>query len=202
LATASGYGSFVAFIFLTTLLMQRQLGYSPTKAGLTWLITSGIAFVVAGLTGAVLADKFGTKRLLIAASLLMVGAAGRLITISSHPVFVSGLLPALLMAGLAVGLFAPSVQIAALTGVEPTEFGTASGMIETSREFGGSIVIAVASTVLLDARANVLHGIHNGYGAIAIAAALGALVTAASAPIRNRRADDITDQPIEAPVDA
>ena len=47
LAAASGFGGFLAFVFLTTLLMQQQLGYSPMKTGLAWLLTTTVAFVFA-----------------------------------------------------------------------------------------------------------------------------------------------------------
>ncbi|WP_405138715.1 MFS transporter [Nocardia sp. NBC_01388] len=176
LAAATGYGSFFAFIFLTTLLMQQQLHYSPTKTGVVWLLTSGTGFVFAGLTGAVLAKRFGPRRLIGLASILMVASALGLMVIPQHPHFAVSLLPALVIAGVAVGLFAPSVQIAALTEVSDTDFGAASGLMETSREFGGSMVIASASTVLLGAHTDFLHGVHGGYAVIAVAAALGVIV--------------------------
>lgn len=177
-AAASGYGSFYAFIFMTTLLLQQELHYSPTKTGLAWLLTSITAFVVAGLTGAVLARKFGARPLLGVASVLMIAAAGWLTFVPAHSQFATGVLPALVVAGLAVGLFAPSVQIAALTDVADTDFGAASGLMETSREFGGSLVIASASTVLLGSHTDFLHGVHGGYGVIAVAAAIGVLAAA------------------------
>jgi MFS family permease len=179
LAAATGFGSFIAFVFLTTLLMQQQLHYSPTKTGLSWLYTTGTAFVVAGLTGTVLAQRFGARPLLTVASVSMLASAGWLIYLPRDPHFAISVLPALVGAGVAVGLFAPSVQIAALADVGEADFGAASGLIETSREFGASIVIASASTVLLGAHADFLHGLHRGYGVIAIAAALGIVVTAA-----------------------
>lgn len=50
--------------------------------------------------------------------------------------------------------------------------------METSRELGGAIAIAVASTVLLGSRSGLPHGVHGGHGVIAAAAALGAVAMA------------------------
>ncbi|MCX4095795.1 MFS transporter [Nocardia sp. alder85J] len=178
LAAASGFGSFLAFVFLTSVVLQQLLGYSPTKTGVAWLLTTVTAFVFAGLTGAVLANKVGTRILLALASLLVVGAAAWLIYLPADASFASRVMPALIAAGMAVGFFAPSVQIGALADVEDTNFGAASGLVETSRELGGAIVIAAASTVLLGSHSGFLHGVHGGYGVIAAAAALGVVATA------------------------
>ncbi|MFE9328866.1 MFS transporter [Nocardia sp. NPDC052278] len=178
LAAVSGFGSFLAFVFLTSVVLQQLLGYSPTKTGVAWLLTTLTAFVFAGLTGAVLAQKVGTRILLALASLLVAGASAWLIYLPADASFATRVMPALIAAGMAVGFFAPSVQIGALAEVEETNFGAASGLVETSRELGGAIVIASASTVLLGSHSGFLHGVHGGYGVIAAAAALGVVATA------------------------
>jgi MFS family permease len=199
LAAASGFGSFYAFIFLATLMMQQPLGYSATKTGVAWLLTSVTAFVVAGLTGAVLARKFGTRPLLVIASVLMIASATWLMFVPRHPEFAFSVLPALTSAGVAVGLFAPSVQIAALTDVAETDFGAASGLMETSREFGGSTVIASASTVLLGSRTDFVHGVHGGFGVIAVAAAVGVIVAGARFRSPTREVAQATAIPVAQP---
>jgi hypothetical protein len=177
LAAASGFGSFLAFVFLTSVVLQQLLGYSPTKTGVAWLLTTLTAFVFAGLTGAVLAQKVGTRILLALGSLLVGGASAWLIYLPADASFASRVMPALIAVGMAVGFFAPSVQIGALAGVDEINFGAASGLVETSRELGGAIVIAAASTVLLGSHSGFLHGIHGGYGVIAAAAVLGVVAT-------------------------
>ncbi|GAB2563504.1 MFS transporter [Nocardia heshunensis] len=194
LSVATGFGSFYGFIFLTTLLMQQQLEYSPTKTGVAWLATSLTAFAVAGLTGAVLVPRFGARPVLVVASLLMIASATVLGFVPAHPDFATGILPALLAAGVAVGLFAPSVQIATLADTAETDFGAASGLMETAREFGGSTVIAATSTVLLGAGTDFLHGVRGGFVAIAVAAALG--VVSAGTRFRSP-AGEVTDRDLD-----
>jgi hypothetical protein len=86
---------------------------------------------------------------------------------------------------MAVGFFAPSVQIGALTDVAETDFGAASGAVETSRELGGAVVIAAASSVLLGSHTGLLHGMHSGYVVIAIGGGIGLLATLL--PLKPRR---------------
>ena len=64
LAAAAGFGAFIAFVFLTSVVMQQELGYSATHTGVAWLLTTVSAFVFAGLTCAVLAQKIGARILL------------------------------------------------------------------------------------------------------------------------------------------
>ncbi len=63
--------------------------------------------------------------------------------------YLTDLLPALLLAGVAIGLAAPTVQIGALSGVAGRSVGLASGLVETMREIGGAVGIAAVSTVLV-----------------------------------------------------
>jgi MFS family permease len=46
------FGAIFSFIFLTSLLMQQVLGYSPTRTGVAWLATTATSFVAAAITGA------------------------------------------------------------------------------------------------------------------------------------------------------
>ena len=58
-------GGLFSFFFLGTLLMQEELGYSPTRTGLAWLSTSVPAFILAGVTGAKLVNRVGVRKLLM-----------------------------------------------------------------------------------------------------------------------------------------
>lgn len=63
--------------------------------------------------------------------------------------YLTDLLPAFLLVGIAIGLSAPSVQIGALSGVAGPTVGLASGLVETMREIGGAVGIAAVSPVLV-----------------------------------------------------
>jgi EmrB/QacA subfamily drug resistance transporter len=170
------FGAFFSFIFLASLLMQQVLGYSPTKTGVSWLATSVTAFVASGLTGARLVAKVGVRALLVTGLTVLALAMLWLARVPADADYMSDLLPALLAAGVAIGLCAPSVQISALSGVAESSAGIASGLVETMREVGGAAGVAAVSTALVS-RAG-LAGFHAGFVMIAVVSGVGALTAA------------------------
>jgi EmrB/QacA subfamily drug resistance transporter len=170
------FSAMFSFIFLGSLLMQQVLGYSPTKTGLSWLATSATAFVASAVAGARLVAAVGVRRLLVTGlSLLAVGVLW-LTRVPADANYISDLLPAFLLAGIGVGLCAPSAQIGALSGVSDSASGLASGLVETMREIGGAAGVAAVSTVLVSRTG--LSGFHAAFAVISITAALGALTAA------------------------
>jgi EmrB/QacA subfamily drug resistance transporter len=182
------FSAFFSFIFLGSLLMQQGLGYSATKTGVSWLATSVTAFIASAFTGARLVGRFGVRRLLVTGlSLLAIGVLW-LTRVPSDANYVTDLLPALVLAGVAIGLCAPSVQIGALSGVSDAATGLAAGLVETMREIGGAAGVAAVSTVLVSQAG--FDGFHAAFLVICIAAALGALVATVAFERRSRAAAD------------
>jgi EmrB/QacA subfamily drug resistance transporter len=178
-AIATGFfafGSLFSFIFTTSLLMQHQLHFTPTQTGFAWLVTSVTSFIVAMLTGSKLVAKFNVKQLLATSLVLMTVAMVWLMRMPAHATFLADLFPALLLVGVGSGMMGPLVQISALTGVQPKNFGLVSGVVETMRELGSVIVIAAVSTALT-IQTSALQGFHAAYLVIAVAALLGLGVT-------------------------
>ena len=167
------FSTFFGLIFCGTLLMQQVLGYSATKTGIAWVATSGISFFAAGLTGSKLATVLGPRKLIIGGQTLLAVSMLLLARVPADADYWTDLLPAFLLAGIAVGAAAPAVQIAALAGVEERLTGVASGLVETSREIGGAIGVAVVATVLASQAG--LDGFHAAFLALAVIAALGAV---------------------------
>jgi EmrB/QacA subfamily drug resistance transporter len=174
------FGAFFSVIFLGTLLMQQVLGYSPTRTGVAWVATSGISFFAAAITGSKLVAVVGVRRLLIGGQSLLAIAMLLLARVPADAHYVSDLLPAFLLAGVAVGIAAPAAQIGALSGVDHSMTGLASGLVETTREIGGAVGVAAVSTVLIS-RAG-LEAFHAAFWVIFAAAALGALSAAVAFP--------------------
>jgi EmrB/QacA subfamily drug resistance transporter len=143
------FGAFFSFIFLGSLLMQQLLTYSPTRTGVAWLATSVTAFLAAGIVGARLATTVGVKRLMVTGMALLALGVAWLTRLPVGADYPTDLLPAFLLAGIAIGLSAPTVQIGALSGVAGPSVGLASGLVETMREIGGAVGIAAVSTVLV-----------------------------------------------------
>ncbi|MDZ5620380.1 MFS transporter [Nocardioides sp. HM23] len=182
------FSTFFALIFVGTLLLQQVLGYSATKTGVAWVATSGISFFAAGLTGSKLAAVLGPRTLLIGGQGLLAVAMLLLARVPADADYWTDLLPAFLLAGIAVGAAAPAIQIAALAGVEERLTGLASGLVETSREIGGAIGVAVVATVLTSQAG--IEGFRAAFVALAAIAALGAIAAAARFPRHDRATID------------
>jgi EmrB/QacA subfamily drug resistance transporter len=193
------FSAFFSFIFLGSLLMQQVLGYSATKTGVSWLATSVTAFIASAFTGAQLVGRFGVRRLLISGlSLLAIGVLW-LTRVPADADYFTDLLPAFLLAGVAIGLCAPSVQIGALSGVTDSATGLAAGLVETMREVGGAAGVAAVSTVLVSQPG--LDGFHAAFLVICIAGALGAITATVAFERRARAAEEPAIVP-DAPTDA
>jgi EmrB/QacA subfamily drug resistance transporter len=183
------FGAVLSFIFLGSLLMQEVLRYSPTRTGVAWLATTVMSFVAAAITGGKLVGVFGVRRLLIAGNSLLAVAVLLLTRTPAGGHYPTDVLPALLLVGLGGGLAAPAAQIGALSGVEHSMTGLASGLIETMREIGGAVAIAAVSTILIS-RSDVIAGpvavdaFHAAYWVIFGAAAAGAFTAAIVFPRR------------------
>ena len=137
---------FVATIFTLTLFMQRALGYSPLKTGLGYLpLTVGI--LGSSTLAARLVTRCGVKLVLLCG--IVLAGAGLLILAngSAGSSFTGTLLPAFLLLALGMGAASVPLSIAAFAGVADSDYGVASGLLNTSQQVGGAVGVAVLSTV-------------------------------------------------------
>ncbi|KUJ70229.1 multidrug MFS transporter [Streptomyces albus subsp. albus] len=137
-----------AFPYLTYvgLWLQSVLGLSPVEAGLAVTPMAGMALVV-GAAGGRLLERVAPGRAL-GCGLLLVGAGALahmalLDAGSDWPVLVAGLM----LSGLGVGLAMPVLVNAALGSAPPERAGMASGAVNTFRQLGYALGIAVLGTV-------------------------------------------------------
>ena len=148
----------------TSIWLQTMIGLSPVRAGLAVLPLAATAFVVAAVGGRLLhgvrpGRAIGVGLLLIGAGAL---AQARLGAGSSWP----ALLPGLVLAGVGTGLVAPALGGAALASVRPERAGMAGGTVNTVRQLGyalgvavfGAVLIARMSSTLPPAQAHALAG--------------------------------------------
>jgi EmrB/QacA subfamily drug resistance transporter len=149
---------FAVFLFLTYYL-QQNLGYSPVTTGLAFLPMVACIMFTSITSNVKLMPLVGPKPLVTAGCIL--GAAGMffLTGLGPNESYIGSILPALILAGLGFGLiFAPSIATATL-GVSEDEAGIASAMVNTSQQVGGSIGVALLSTISASAIASQLSGL-------------------------------------------
>ena len=152
----SGLGSFAVFLFLTYYLAEN-LGFSPIQTGITFLPMVAMIMVGAIIAGAALMPRTRPRPLVTVGCLLGATGMALLTGISTHSTYVTAVLPALLVMGFGFGLIFGPAQNAATSGVTSHETGVASAMVHIAQQVGGSIGLAVFSSLSTTAITNYLH---------------------------------------------
>jgi EmrB/QacA subfamily drug resistance transporter len=201
-ATANGVGvlwaaSMFAWFFLSALYLQLVLGYSPLQVGLAFLPSNIIMGVFSLGVSAKLVMRFGIR--LPLATGLSLAAAG-LVLFARAPVdgsFVVDVLPSMILLGFGAGMALNPVLLAAMSDVDPSEAGLASGVVNTAFMMGGALGLAVLASLAASRTDSLsangdshLAALTGGYhvaflvGAVfaAAAALIGAVLLRAGAP--------------------
>ncbi|WP_405393820.1 DHA2 family efflux MFS transporter permease subunit [Microbispora hainanensis] len=137
-----------SFFFVLTLHLQIALGYTPLRAGLTFL---PFAFGVIIGSGAAtrLAPRAG--RLVVAVGSVVMGGAvaGMIYTLHRNGAGLSpwNLLPAMVVAGIGLACVSATLVNIALARVSARHAGSASGVVNTTVQLGSAAGIAVIGTV-------------------------------------------------------
>lgn len=211
-ATANVIGVFwaaamFAWFFLSALYMQLVLGYSPLQVGLGFLASNVIMAAFSLGLSAKIVLRFGI-RIPLAVGLGL--AALGLLLFARAPVdgaYLVDVLPGMLLLGFGAGMAFNPVLLAAMSDVEPSESGLASGVVNTSFMMGGALGLAVLASLaasrtqaLAASGAALPEALNGGYhtaflvGALfaATAAVLGAVLlrpSATAAPADGRAVD-------------
>ena len=196
-------GALFAEFFLLTIYLQDLLGYSAVRTGLAFSAFAGSVVVASNLARRVVA-RFGVRRTLIFGLSLSTVSLAYLSRLPLHGSYFVDIFPGFVAGGLGLGLSFVPITIAALQGVDGSDAGVASGLVNTSRQVGGALGIAIATAVASTssghvARAAALdHGFSNAlhvFTAILGVAALG--VTALLRPPRPLRVEEPVDFVLE-----
>jgi EmrB/QacA subfamily drug resistance transporter len=140
-------GMFGVFFFIS-LYVQNILGYSPTKAGAIFLPMTILIILVAPVAGK-LSDRIGS-RWLMGAGMSILGVSLLLYQrIGLHTGFWS-LLPQLVLGGIGMALTMSPMTSAAMASVPIDKAGVGSGVLNSFRQVGGSLGIALMGAILLN----------------------------------------------------
>ena len=190
--------SLFAMFFFISLYMQQVLHYSPIHAGLSYLPLALTIIIAAGFGGQ-LVTRFGFKPILASGMAIIAGGLVWWSHIAVHGSFLSDILGPSLLVAVGLGLGFVTSTIAAVAGVEPREQGLASGLINTSQQFGGALGLAILATIAtsrtnhsLASGSTVPHALTVGFQAAflggAVIAALGVVATLLLIRTRDSRA--------------
>ena len=176
---------FFSMWYFLSLYLQDVHGYGPLKSGLLFLPMSVAIIIGAQLAGRLM-TKIGPQRLLVVGLGLAAIGFAWLTQLSATSSYVGGLLGGTLCISFGVGMSFAPLATAGTAGVHWSQAGLASGVLNTSRQVGGSIGLAALATVATD-RANhavagglnrasaLTSGFTHAFGAAAVVAAIASI---------------------------
>lgn len=213
IASGSMYG---VFLFLTYYL-QGTLGLSPVRTGVAFLPMVGALMVMAQCSVNWLVPRLGPKVIVPAGLLLAAGGMAWLTRLRLDSGYATDVLGPLLVIGAGIGLAMPAAMSLATLGVRMSDQGVASATANAAQQIGGSVGIALLSSLAAGAAAGYASD-HVGDPLVSADAALysyqaadwwsagffafGALVTAllfrrrrSEAPVRSQQRHQRQDEP-------
>jgi EmrB/QacA subfamily drug resistance transporter len=203
-----GIAMFATFLFLTY-YFQGTLGYSALRTGFAFL-----PFSLGIITGATLSSRLlpriGPRWLMVSGFVLAAVGLALFTGIGLHTDYLTHILIAEVIVSFGMGMAFVPLSSTALIGVDPSDAGVASAMVNTTQQTGASLGVALLNTLAATATANYL--LHHGKSPISYANALvhgyttsftvSALLLALAAVttiliVRTKRSDLDTGQELE-----
>ncbi|MFI5896985.1 MFS transporter [Actinoplanes sp. NPDC051513] len=139
-------GALALFLFLTFYL-QLVLGYSPMRAGVAFLPMAASVAVGAGGVATRLLPKVPPRALIVPGMVIVAGALAWLARLDVDSSYAGGVLPGLCMLGFGMGISLPATLNYATYGADEHDTGIASACLTTLQQVGGSLGLAVLSTI-------------------------------------------------------
>jgi EmrB/QacA subfamily drug resistance transporter len=197
-----GTALFAMFLMLT-LYMQQVLGYSAMKTGVGYLAVAGTAIFTSAIA-AQLVTRVGVKPVLVTGMISLTAGLVYFTQVSVGGSYLGDLLPGFLLIAVGIGFAFVPISIAALAGIQASEAGLASGLINTSQQIGGALGIAALSTIATSRTSDAIAGgaaqtsalVTGFHGAFVAGVIIAALGIAASLTLIRR--DELEEQPVEA----
>jgi EmrB/QacA subfamily drug resistance transporter len=175
-------GGWFGFQFIATLYMQQLRGWSALETGLA-IFPGGLLVALLAPRMAPLIERYGTTRLIGAGLASTAAGYALFLPIGLDSGYPAEMLPTFLLGGLGFALAYGPLNVAATNGVAPEEQGLAGGLVNTSFQFGGALVLALVTAVNNAAAGPggspdaVLDGFHAAIIVSVVAGVLGVVAT-------------------------
>jgi EmrB/QacA subfamily drug resistance transporter len=196
------FGSWVGFQFIATLYMQQLRGWSALDTGLA-IFPGGLLVAVLSPGVAQLIARVGPTRLIVAGLLSASAAFALFIPIGLSSSYLPSVLPTMILAGVGFALAFAPLNVAGTSGVDPAEQGLAGGLLNTSFQFGGALVLAIVTAVInANTDGTTAQGLLDGFHPALVVSVFAALAGAAAVGLRlPRRAAQAAEPELEAEVE-
>jgi EmrB/QacA subfamily drug resistance transporter len=179
-------GSLFGLFLLSSFYLQNVLDMRPLTTGLAFIPLALAAGIGAHGAGHIVA-KHGVRAPLAGAFAVAAIGMALLSRVGEAGSYLTDVLPGMLIAGIGTGVAMVSVSMAILTGARKEEAGMLSGLNSTGHEIGGTLGIAIFSTIAAGASGAILgphaaSGIGDAFLIAALLATLAGLVAIAVLP--------------------
>ncbi len=166
-------GAFYGVVFVQSLYFQQVRGASPLETGLLFLPMTALVAIL-NPAAAKVAIRYGSRAPIVGGQVVMVaGLAGLAVAPVDAPLWVISLL--MVPVGVGGSFTVPPLTSLLLDRVPGDRAGTASGVLNTARQVGGSIGVAVSGAVIAH-MVGFMPGLRTSLVALAVlVAATGAL---------------------------
>ncbi len=187
-------------LFYVSLYMQNVLGYSPVRAGAAFLPMTLLIMATAPIAGR-LADRIGSRWLMTGGMTLVAIQLYYFSTLGIHESYLT-LVPGMLIGGVGIASVMSPSNAAALRGVPVARAGVGAAVVNTSRQVGGSIGIALMGAIVAHGIAGrqtpeaFVQGFSDALEVASLIALAGALV--AVTLVRSHTADEADDLAVPA----
>jgi MFS family permease len=187
------FGGYLSFQFVVMQYFQAVRQFSPLVTALAFLPCALIVAVGSPRTGA-LVDRFGPVPVVAAGVVAHAAAYLLFFQVSQTSNYLVSVLPSMVLLGIGFMLAFPALNIQATSGVHDSEQGLAGGLLNTSVQIGGAVILAVVTAVVTAnggehaSAAALLAGFRPALAVVAGVSMIGLLV-AVSGLVRRRRAE-------------
>lgn len=179
LAAMAIFGSYISFQTIVSLYLQNTLQWGPLQMALALAPAGIIVAILSPLAGKFI-DRYGTTPMIIASMgsfvlgyLWFIVRAG-----DPTPAYFVDYLPAFLLLGLGFAIGFSATMVQATEGIDDDEQGLASGLVQTSGQIGGAVVLAVVTGLISGGAATGIGQYTPGLYLVTVVAIVGLLASA------------------------
>jgi EmrB/QacA subfamily drug resistance transporter len=147
--------AFFAMWYFLSFYIQRVLGWGPLKAGFSFAPMC-VGIILGAQISSRLIHKFGVRPLIIFGNLLAAASFFWLSRVGASDSYVTIVLPGATLCAFAIGIVFTPLATAATSEVDHADAGLASGVLNASRQVGGSLGLAALATAEIS-RTNEFH---------------------------------------------
>ena len=173
--------------FYVSLYVQQILGFSAIQAGASFLPWTVLIVLLAPQAGR-LSDRIGPRPFVAGGMVILSGAMIVFSRMGADEDF-WGLLPGMLLGGVGMSAAMAPVTAAAMQSVRPDKAGVGSAVLNSMRQVGGSMGIAIMGAIVAASTTagrpdptGFLHGFHHALEVAAGLTLLGAVIAFLTLP--------------------